>query len=309
MRNLSNKLIAIPGVFILMLALLYLVRFKMGINIPAYIKDHKAMAILMVLVLVLFSKWLNYLISEKELTNTEYRYFGDWIIYYLQFIAFFTGLAVENKTTWLCVMSSFLVVVICLAYGHVRAVDAATRKRETKKQKLSPYLSGIKVGGLHKEQLMKIVESMKSDGDNTTVLRASSLGNDEWMVSFPQGVTIDGFMDALLGICMGIDEVNHPEEYSDSYDVTGYYQFIEGELDGKVFMFTCGNEYDFTIVDSQGVSYVDSAPKKRLFRFLRKNTYHFVPTGKTGQDFIPFDLKDAITRGAVVKQIKIENYL
>ena len=75
MRNLSNKLIAIPGVFILMLALLYLVRFKMGINIPAYIKDHKAMAILMVLVLVLFSKWLNYLIIEKELTNTEYRYF------------------------------------------------------------------------------------------------------------------------------------------------------------------------------------------------------------------------------------------
>ena len=74
-------------------------------------------------------------------------------------------------------------------------------------------------------------------------------------------------------------------------------------------MFTCGSEYDFSIVDSQGISYIDDAPRKRLFRLFRKNTYHFVPTAKTGQDFIPFDLKDAITRGAVVKQIIIESYL
>lgn len=309
MRNPSNKLMTIPGVFILMLALLYVVRFIMGINVSAYLRDHKAMAILMALFLVLFSKWLNYLINEKDLTNTEYRYFGDWIIYYLLFIAFFSGLAVEHKTTWLCVMSSFLVIVSCLAYGHVRAVAAAVRKKEMKKKKLSPFLSAIKVGSLGKEQLMKIVESMKSDGDNTTILRASALGNDKWVVSFPQGVSIDGFMDVLLEICMGIDDANGTGEYSESYDVTGYYQFIDGELDGKLFMFTCGDEYDFTIVDSQGVSYVDSAPKKSLFRFFRKNTHHFVPMGKTGQDFIPFDIKEALTRGAVVKQIKIENYL
>ena len=309
MRNLSNKLMAISGVFLLMSALLYVMRFIIGIIIPEYLRDHKAMAILMVLVLVLFSKWLNYLINKKDLTNTEYRYFGDWVIYSLLFIAFFTGLAVENKNTWICVMGSFLVVATCLAYGHVRAVDAAVRKKEMKIKKSSPFLSGIKVGSLNKEQLMKIVESMKSDGDNTTVLLASSLGDDEWVVSFPQGVSIDGFMDVLLEICMGIDEANHPEEYSESYDVTGYYQFIDGKLDGKMLMFTCEKEYAFNIVDSQGISYIDGAQRKRFFSILRKINHHFVPTGKTGQDFIPFDLKEAIIRGAVVKQIKIENYL
>lgn len=81
-------------------------------------------------------------------------------------------------------------------------------------------------------------------------------------------------MDVFLEICMGIDEANHPGEYSESYDVTGYYQFIDGKLDGKMLMFTCEKEYAFNIVDSHGISYIEGAPRKRFFK---KNKPPFCP--------------------------------
>jgi hypothetical protein len=309
MRNRLNYAVIAVGIFILMTAMLFLFRFKLDVR-TQHFSSPQLQAIFSLIVCALTYKTLSYFGKEDNIEEKGYNYFGDYIIKLLPITSFFVALGIENKVTWLCVMAFLIVIFFCLAYGHVRAVDAAIERVEARKKHMSPFLSGILVNHMGREQLLKIIELMKSEEkEETVIMRVSSTGADEWVLSFPQGVSIDSFMDAILEICLDVDEKNQVEYPSGNHGVRGYYQFIEGPMEGKMTMFTCEEEYDFKIVDEQGVNYIDVTTRKRLFRAFRKSTPRFVETDKKCEVFIPVNLKEIINNGKVIKQIRIYDYL
>ena len=307
MHHQSSKAYTIIGVCFLMTALFFI--FKFGLNVTTQHLDKDGVQVFLssiVCVLTFYS--LSHIVREKEIEGSGYRFWGDFFIQILPFIALVASASIDNRLSWLCAMTAFIGIQACLAMGHDHAVDAAVKRKEEKKERASPFLSGILISNMQREQLLRIVESMRSfDKDETTIMRVSSLGKDEWVLSFPQGVSIDSFLDTILGVCLDIDDKNHIEYSSGNHNVVGYYQFVEGPMDGKLLMFTCEEEYEFKIIDSQGTCYKDTSPRKRHLRILRKKKARFTPTDNNGLVFIPVNLKDIINKGSVIKQVRISN--
>jgi len=296
----------ITGIFVLMSVVLYLIRFSLNVSTP-HLNSSQVQILAMLVVFALADKYLFHMLKEEELKGWGYDYFGDKLIAVLSSMAFFIALVIFDKATFIYVMASFSVVIACLAYGHVRSAQATVIKREARAAKVSPYHAGILVKDMKRERLMEIVESMKSDNKvGTAILRVSSLGSNGYIISFPEGVSIDTFMDTVFELWDIDDASESVYEFGDR-DVTGYYKFIEGENEGRMFMFTCGAEFEFNIVDEQGVSYDIHTPRLRFLRFFRREATRFVRAENKSVEFIPVDLKETISKGAVIKQVRIEN--
>ena len=224
MHHQSSKAYTISGVCFLMTVLFFI--FKFGLNVTTqHLDKDRVQVFLSSIVCVLTFYSLSHIVREKEIEGSGYRFWGDFFIQILPFIALVASASIDNRLSWLCAMTAFIGIQACLAMGHDHAVDAAVKRKEEKKERASPFLSGILISNMQREQLLRIVESMRSfDKDETTILRVSSLGKDEWVLSFPQGVSIESFLDTILGVCLDIDDKNHIEYSSGNQNVVGYYQ-------------------------------------------------------------------------------------
>ena len=298
----SNKELAIIGAFLLVVTFLYPLRFLGAVS------DHKTQGILLFAVSILGHWVLAYLLKEPNVDKVGFRYAGDGFISFLPLLAMLVSIMTDNRVIWLCSMAVSAAIIAVLAHGHVRAVNAAIQRAEAKKKNFSPFLAGIFVSNMNKELLLKIVDPMKSEEkEATTTLRISSSGTNEWVLSFPQGVSVEAFMDTILGICLDIDLENHIEYPTGNHGVIGYYQFIDGPMEGKTVMFICGEEYEFAIVDNDDICYTDTTRRRRWSHLFRKQTLPFTQTTDNGTEYIPINLPERISKGSVLKQIRIDD--
>lgn len=301
MQEQSKKTYTLLGFFILLIALLFWFKYDLDasdqhLNKNAFRGSLSLISSLLVYYVFLFT------VREKEIKERVYT-LGDKVICLYPFIAFFSSAAINDKTTWLCVMTALIITLALLSRGHDRAVDSTFKKLLEKKKHSSPFLSGILVDRMREDQLLKLVESLKDDDDETTILRVSKLGEDKWVLSFPIGIKIGSFMDLILALYLEIDE-NNP---SHNHGVTGYYTFIDGPLEGRVVMITCEEDCVFKFIDNQNISYTDANPHKRRFRLFMKNRTSFTQIENKGEVYIPINLQETISKGAVIKQVKIDN--
>lgn len=192
-------------------------------------------------------------------------------------------------------------IIALLEYWGQRIITKRVEKLKHNKKEVSPYLSSIIVKGIEANALLSslAVNKCVDDGPQTRQVLISVLDKNDWVISFPDGVSIDMFLDIMTNLFWDNSD-------GSNIGMTGYYRSIEGLFDDKLTMIKYDEHGDFIMVNSSGVNYEMIVTKNRKLFFTHLHS-SFVPTAETKLQFEPFDIEYTVRHTRQYKSIRIKD--
>lgn len=116
MQEQSKKTYTLLGFFILLIALLFWFKYDLDAS-AQHLNKNAFRGFLSLTSSVLVYYVFLFTVREKEIKERVYT-LGDIVICLYPFIAFFSSAAINDKTTWLCVMTALIITLALLSRGN-----------------------------------------------------------------------------------------------------------------------------------------------------------------------------------------------
>lgn len=219
-----------------------------------------------------------------------------WLFSGIAFIARDVSVSSAAKPVFVC-----SVIIAFTTYWKESYASKISDRRQRVNTKVSPYLSCIIVKHIDVNALMSsLVANQSDDKDSLTrQLLVSSIGKNDWVISFPRCVSIDMFTEIMFDLYLDNAE-------SKSIDMVGYFNSIDGLFGGELTMMRYDIQGEINMVNSSGVNYRMIVTEKR--RLLSKSLdASYVPTAEGDLVFEPIDIESTIKHARPFKTIRFED--
>lgn len=232
--------------------------------------------------------------------NGEYLNFGPGFGCFAVFSSAIYGLTHYPDSTVaeiLIIVVGTLAIFACALWNE-RLIANELKKETSRRAKSSPYLSVILVENTSKGEINGVIRELETDDKSRyKKLLLSQSGDNDWLISFPDGVSFETFMDVMQDVYLGTVDGTRLE-------LTGYFNSMDALFgDGRIMMKYTLDE-GFIYADSTGANYVGKYQRKSIFS--RKRMV-FIPIEDRRLDYIPLDIESVIKKSRHVKRICIDD--